>query len=49
MLRKLFLLVFIVIFLCLALPAAGTAQDFPDVCQQSENILRNCGFDNGPG
>ena len=23
------------------------AQDFPDVCQESENILPNCGFDNG--
>jgi hypothetical protein len=25
----------------------GWAQDFPDVCQQSENILRNCTFDGG--
>ncbi|MCB0166627.1 MAG: hypothetical protein KDI79_20530 [Anaerolineae bacterium] len=23
------------------------AQDFPDVCQQNENILRNCNFDQG--
>ncbi len=25
----------------------GLAQDFPDVCQQPENILRNCTFDGG--
>ena len=23
------------------------AQDFPDVCQQKENILQNCNFDQG--
>ncbi|HEX9924245.1 MAG TPA: hypothetical protein VGD99_16440 [Anaerolineae bacterium] len=28
-------------------PAVAQAQDFPDVCQQPENILRNCNFDNG--
>jgi hypothetical protein len=27
--------------------AVAQAQDFPDVCQQPENILRNCNFDNG--
>lgn len=25
----------------------SSAQDFPDVCQQPDNILRNCNFDNG--
>ena len=27
--------------------STGLAQDFPDVCQQPENILRNCNFDSG--
>jgi hypothetical protein len=29
------------------LPASALAQDFPDVCQGPENILANCGFNNG--
>lgn len=29
------------------LPPAVLAQDFPDVCQQPENILANCTFDSG--
>lgn len=28
-------------------PVTAVAQDFPDVCQQSENILQNCTFDSG--
>ncbi len=31
----------------LLLSPGSAAQDFPDVCQQPENILRNCNFDNG--
>ncbi len=34
------------IIIIFQLPAAW-AQDFPDVCQQPENILANCNFDNG--
>lgn len=46
--RKLFLnlIFFIIVFLLLQLPA-GLAQDFPDVCQQPDNILPNCNFNNG--
>jgi hypothetical protein len=34
----------LVIIFC---PDSAAAQDFPDVCQQSENILQNCTFDRG--
>jgi hypothetical protein len=35
------------LMILLSLTLVGGAQDFPDVCQQPENILRNCNFDNG--
>jgi hypothetical protein len=31
----------------LLLPAPTVAQDFPDVCQQAENVMPNCTFDAG--
>ncbi len=41
----------VIIFLSILVvwPSTSTtlAQDFPDVCQQAENIMPNCNFDNG--
>lgn len=42
-LKFILLLTIIVLFSSVA----NLAQDFPDVCQQPENILRNCNFDGG--
>lgn len=36
-----------ILLAALLLPTGSEAQDFPDVCQQPENILPNCTFDNG--
>ncbi len=42
------LTVLLFLFVTIILPApSGLAQEFPDVCRQSENILRNCNFDSG--
>lgn len=38
---------FLLFLTILASPAQTIAQDFPDVCQQPENILSNCNFNNG--
>ena len=43
--QKLVVLIFLLFILFW--PVGVVAQDFPDVCLQSENILQNCGFDNG--
>jgi hypothetical protein len=44
---KLFLC-FVLLFITITFqPQLISAQDFPDVCQQPENILPNCSFDNG--
>jgi hypothetical protein len=37
----------ILIGIAIFAPPSGLAQDFPDVCQQPENILRNCNFNSG--
>lgn len=39
--------ILLILLVFLVLPAGSVAQDFPDVCLQAENILRNCNFDNG--
>jgi hypothetical protein len=44
LIKLIFLLSFVVVFQA---SITSFAQDFPDVCQQSENILRNCTFDQG--
>jgi hypothetical protein len=42
------LLRFVLLFIVITFqPTTISAQDFPDVCQQPENILPNCNFDNG--
>ena len=43
---KLKLLAIFITFVVIVIsaPPSGLAQDFPDVCQQPENILRNCNF-----
>lgn len=43
------LLSIIILFFISAIlpPSTSLAQDFPDVCQQPENILPNCNFDSG--
>ena len=45
--NKLFFSVFVLILLAILVPRWSRAQDFPDVCQQPENILPNCSFNNG--
>lgn len=42
------LYIIVLVFISAILPPSiSLAQDFPDVCQQPENILRNCNFDGG--
>lgn len=50
--KRLVSLVSLIIFLsvlglCWSSTSTTLAQDFPDVCQQAENIMPNCNFDNG--
>jgi hypothetical protein len=46
LISKLFLPI-VLLFIITFQPLPISAQDFPDVCQQPENILPNCNFDNG--
>ncbi|MEW5959326.1 MAG: hypothetical protein AB1801_16465, partial [Chloroflexota bacterium] len=43
----LILLIFLAPVIFYAQPAAAPVQDFPDICQESGNILPNCNFNNG--
>jgi len=45
--QKLFWIITGLLVYLLGPAGAAQAQDFPDVCQQPENILRNCTFDSG--
>ena len=45
--KSVFRFVILIPLLVTLFAAPGLAQDFPDVCQQPENILPNCTFDGG--